>query len=263
MILEYHRPRTLETALELIARPRPRTLPMGGGTVLNRPSPESFAVVDLQALNLGSVEASGNFLLVGAALTLANLAEQPGMPQSLLKALELELTKNLRQAATLAGALVSAGGRSGFACAMLALDAELELRAHPATGKPGKEMVSLGDLLPLRSDLLRARLITQVRIPVNVRLVYEMIARTPADLPIVCVAMAQWKSGRTRVAVGGFGAAPVLAMDGPNPDGAEIAAREVCKAAEDEWASAAYRVEMAAVLGRRCIENLRDSASRQ
>ncbi len=256
MILEYHRPNKLENALELIARPHPRTQPMGGGTVLNRPSAEFFAVVDLQALNLDSVEASGNYLLVGATVTLARLAELPDLPPGLPQALDLELTYNLRQAATVAGALVSAGGRSGFTCAMLALDTELELQAHPVTGKPGKEWLSLGDLLPLREELLRGRLITRVRIPLNVQLVYEVIARTPADLPILCVATAQWPSGRTRVAVGGFGSTPVLAMDGPNLDGAETAAREVCLAAEDEWASAAYRSEMARVLARRCLDEL-------
>lgn len=256
MIFEYHRPKTLETALELIARSQPRTLPLGGGTVLNRPTKESFAVVDLQALGLDGIESAGNSLLVGAAVTLAKLAEQPGVPLGLRRALDLELTYNLRQAATVAGALVSAGGRSGFACAMLALDVELLLCAHPVTGKPGKEWLTLGDLLPLRSELLRARLIAQVRIPLNVRVVYETIARTPADLPILCVAAAQWKSGRTRVAVGSFGSAPVLAMDGPNPDGAETAAGEVCISAQDEWASAAYRSEMAKVLARRCLDEL-------
>jgi CO/xanthine dehydrogenase FAD-binding subunit len=256
MITEYHRPKSLETALELLARPAPRTLPLGGGTVLNRPSAESFAVVDLQALKLDGVLPSGNSLAVGAAVTLAKLADQPNLPLGLQKALALELTYNLRQAATVAGALASAGGRSGFACAMLALGAELEVRAHPSLGTPGKEKLSLGELLPLRAELLRGRLITLVRIPLNVRLAYEMIARTPADLPILCVAVGQWNSGRTRVAIGGFGSAPALAMDGSTPAGAETAAQEICLAAEDEWASAEYRGEMAVVLVRRCLQKM-------
>jgi CO/xanthine dehydrogenase FAD-binding subunit len=255
MILEYHRPETIEAALELLARPQPRTLPLGGGTVLNRPSAGTIAVMDLQALGLDGLQADGNSLGIGSTVKLAKLSDAPGLPQGLLKALNLELTYNLRQAATAAGALVSAGGRSGYACAMLALDAELEVHAHPSTGKPGKERINLGDWLPLREELLRGRLITQVRIPLNVQLAYEVIARTPADLPILCVSVAQWPSGRTRVAVGGFGPAPLLAMDGPAPAGAETAAREVCLAAGDEWASAEYRREMAIVLVRRCLED--------
>ena len=228
MIIEYHRPKTIEAALELLARPQPCTLPLGGGTVLNRPSSEAIAAIDLQALSLDGLRVSGNRLLIGATVTLASLGEQAGLPPALLKAIGLELTYNLRQVATVAGTLVSAGGRSGFAAAMLALDAELELRAHPASGHPEGARMRLGDLLPLRRERLRGRLITQVEIPLNVRLAYEYVARTPADLPILCVALAKWRSGRTRVVVGGFGSAPCLAMDGPTEDGAEIAAQEVC-----------------------------------
>ena len=78
--------------------------------------------------------------------------------------------------------------------------------------------------MPLRRERLQKRLVTQVRLPLNARLAFESVARTPADLPILCVAVARWHSGRTRLAVGGFGAAPCLAMDGPEAGGIEIAA---------------------------------------
>ena len=256
MIIEYQRPNSLDAALELLARPSPRTLPLGGGTVLNRPSPEPVAVVDLQALGLNSLQATGSILSIGATVTLGTLADWPGLQPALLRAIQLELNHNLRQVATVAGVLVSADGRSGFAAALLALDAALEIRSHSGTGKPEREKVSLGDLLPLRRERLPGRLITQVSIPLHARLAYEVVARTPADLPILCVAVAQWLSGRTRLAVGGFGHAPTLAMDGPEPGGAETAAQEVCRAAEDEWASADYRCAVAGTLARRCLEYL-------
>jgi CO/xanthine dehydrogenase FAD-binding subunit len=255
MIIEYQRPNSLDAALELLARPTPRTLPLGGGTVLNRPSPEPVAVVDLQALGLNGLHATGSTLSIGATVTLGALADWPGLQTALLRAIQLELNHNLRQVATVAGALVSADGRSGFAAALLALEAELEMRAHAAAGEPVREKVSLGDLLPLRWERLPGRLITQVKIPLNVRLAYEYVARTPADLPILCVAVAQWPSGRTRLVVGGFGTAPSLALDGPQPGGAEIAAQEACRGAEDEWASAVYRCAVAGTLARRCLEN--------
>jgi CO/xanthine dehydrogenase FAD-binding subunit len=256
MIIEYHRPTTLEAALELIARQSPRTLPLGGGTVLNRPSPAEVAAVDLQALGLDGLHISGRNLLIGAAVTLNQFARQPGLQPALSEATGLELNYHLRQAATAAGVLVSADGRSGFTAALLALDAELELRAQPGGAFPEQEKMGLGDLLPLREQLLRGRLITQVKIPLNVQLAYEMVARTPADLPIVCVALAKWASGRTRLVVGGFGSAPSLAMDGPEDGGVEAAARAVCKAAEDEWASAAYRSDAAATLAKRGLDKL-------
>ena len=79
------------------------------------------------------------------------------------------------------------------------------------------------------------------------------IARTPADRPIVCVAAARWPSGRTRLALGGFGAAPTLAMDGPEDSGAQIAAASAYSQAGDEWASAEYRSEAAGILALRCL----------
>lgn len=224
--------------------------------MLNRPDPEKVAAVDLQALGLDGLHVTGKSLLIGAAVTLNRFARQPGLQPALIEAINLELNYHLRQAATVAGALVSADGRSGFTCGMLALDAELELRAHPGGVFLEQEKADLGALLPLRERLLRGRLITQVKIPLNVRLCYEMAARTPADLPIVCVALAKWASGRTRLVVGGFGSAPRLAMDGPEDAGAEAAARAACQAAEDEWASAAYRSDAAGKLVKRCLEKL-------
>jgi CO/xanthine dehydrogenase FAD-binding subunit len=50
MIVEYHRPPTLDLALQLLSRQSPVTVPMGGGTILNQPSPVPIAVVDLQEL---------------------------------------------------------------------------------------------------------------------------------------------------------------------------------------------------------------------
>ena len=55
MIIEYYRPQSLEEALELLARPGLTTVPLGGGTVVNQPSPEPVAVVDLQALGLNMI----------------------------------------------------------------------------------------------------------------------------------------------------------------------------------------------------------------
>jgi CO/xanthine dehydrogenase FAD-binding subunit len=135
---------------------------------------------------------------------------------------------------------------------MLTLDTKLEILKLNEASK----QVSLGDWLPLRSGIKPGALITKVSFPINIKVAYESIARTPADQSIVCAAIAQWASGRTRLTLGGWGEAPVLVMDGPEADRIEIAARNAYNHAEDEWASAEYRQEMAGVLALRCLKRL-------
>ncbi len=247
MIVEYHRPKDIDTALALLARPAPRTVPLGGGTFLNRPDDSEVAAVDLQALGLKEIRTSGSRLSIGACVTLQGLLQASGLPDGLQEVVVKETTVNLRQVATVAGTLVAADGRSPFTTAMLALDAELECRS---AGSPSVQ-ISLGDLLPFRQERLKGMLITQVTLPARLRLAYAAITRTPSDWPLVCAAVACWPSGRTRVALGGWGKAPLLALDGPEPGGVELAAREAYLNASDEWASAEYRSEMAAVLAAR------------
>ena len=248
MITEYHRPKTLEEALKLLARPDAR--PLGGGTVLNRSSPESFAVVDLQALGLDRIHKSGGKLEVGATAALQALLESPHAPAALKAAIRLEAPLNLRNMGTVAGALVACDGRSPFATAMLALDAKLEIRS----AKLDSRITNIGDYLPLRETGI---LITALTIPLNAELSFESVARTPADTPIVCAALAKWPSGRARLALGGWGNAPALAMDGNDPAGMEAAARNAAQGSGDDWASAEYRSEMAVVLARRCLQEQR------
>jgi CO/xanthine dehydrogenase FAD-binding subunit len=258
MIQEYNRPATLEAALELLSRADPPTWPLAGGTALTSAVRQSIAVVDLQSLGLNTFQAGGNTLHLGATLTLQSLLEHlPGLGEAgaglapgLQKATHHEATYNLRMAATVAGTLVAGGGRSPFTTALLALDATLLIQ-------PGDATLSLGDLLPVRAERLRQRLITRVSLPLNARLAYEYVARSPADRPIVCAAAAVWPSGRVRLVLGGYGAAPRLAFDGTEAEGAVAAAQSAYSGCGDQWASAEYRQEVAGVLAERCLSSLK------
>ena len=134
MIIEYHRPTRISDALILLARKEPSSYPLGGGTVLNRGVEGQIAVVDLQELGLGKIEKQGNILQIGATVTLQDLLEYAGLPDDLYKAIEKEVTYNLRQMATIAGTLVTANGRSPLATALLAMDAKIEI--HELDMKP-------------------------------------------------------------------------------------------------------------------------------
>jgi CO/xanthine dehydrogenase FAD-binding subunit len=247
MIIQYHRPQTLDEALKLLSQPN--TVPLGGGTLLSHRQSDSVEAIDLQALGLNSIKKSGNNLEIGATATLQQLFEDPNCPAGLKSALKLEAPLNLRNAATVAGTIVACDGRSTFVTALLALDSKLDVRVPKAKSQTS----NLGDYLPLRPR----GLITSIVIPLNVKNAFDYVSRTPADKPMVCVALAQWPSGRTRLAVGGYGKAPMLAMDGTESEGVEAAARNAFHEANDEWASAEYRMDVAATLAKRCLGNLR------
>lgn len=93
MITTYHRPQTLDEALTLLTQPN--TLPLGGGTLLSKPTTDSVAVVDLQALGLDSLRVNGNpsagsgqALQIGATCTLQALLESQDCPAALKTALD-------------------------------------------------------------------------------------------------------------------------------------------------------------------------------
>jgi len=243
MITAYHRPQTLDEALKLLSQPD--TFPFGGGTLLSHSKADSVEVVDLQALGLNSLKKNGNNFEIGATATLQQLLEDSNCPAALKSALKLEAPLNIRNAATVAGTIVACDGRSTFATALLALDAKLDIR----DSKVESRISNIGDYLPLRPR----GLITSISIPLNVKFAFDYVSRTPADKPIVCIALTQWNSGRTRLAVGGYGKAPMLAMDGTESNGIETAARNAFHEASDEWASAEYRADVAATLAKRCL----------
>jgi CO/xanthine dehydrogenase FAD-binding subunit len=274
MITTYHRPKTLDEALTLLAQPN--VIPLGGGTLLSHSTSDAVEVVDLQALSLNAIKKQGNNLEIGATVTLQQLLESEDCPAALKSALKLEAPLNLRNAATVPATVVSCDGRSPFVTTFLALDAKLEIKSinkfelmqMEINSRPPKQDVTilgLGEFLPLRSEQIQGKLITSITVPLNVKLAFEYVSRTPADKPIVCAALVQWNSGRTRLVLGGYGKSPILAMDGTEAEGTsttdyilrsvETAARNAFHEAADEWASAEYRMDVAAILTKRCLES--------
>jgi CO/xanthine dehydrogenase FAD-binding subunit len=256
MIIEYHRPGTLGDVFRLLSREEPRTMLLGGGLYINEMIKHPVAVVDLQDLDLTGITKKGKYLHLGAMEKLQALVESNLIPPELARAITLQETYNRRQVATLGGTLVSASGRSAVGMMALALDAEMVLLGEDQV----EDSVRFGDLLPIRDEMLAGKLITEIRLPVGVTAAYEYVARSPADLPIVAAAAAQWPGGRTRIVLGGYGTHPRMVFDGEDAAGAELAARDAYSQAEDQWASAAYRGEIAPILVGRCLARITSAA---
>lgn len=249
MINEYFRPSTLDEALKLLTDPKRNLRPLGGGTKISRQQADDFGVVDLQDVGLDRIENHGQRLAAGAMARLDILLAHPDVHPEIKRAIQIDVSENLRNMATLGGWLISSDARSIFSTLLLALDTNL-------TWEPGQEHIRLGNWLPVKRFESPGVLMTELEWWLRPYLVFEYVARSPKDRPILIVAAAQWGSGRTRIALGGYGDSPVLAVDGPDETGVDLASQDAYSEAGDQWATASYRREVASKLALRCLDRI-------
>jgi aerobic carbon-monoxide dehydrogenase medium subunit len=261
---EVVRPSTLREALRVLARPSPRAVPLGGGTQLGLHPASAGVLVDLSQLGLEGIHVKGGRCVVGAMTTLAELAADPGLPRALRTAATREANRNLRQRATLGGALAVAEPGPLLAC-LLALDAQVAI-------EPGKVIDALEQRLRRRAAPRKpVRLIVSAAWDAHRALGFAEVARAPMDRPIACAAVAAIVKGAktqaVRVVLTGAGQPISLqpraaaALDGLAAP--ELAARVQsaselirCDWVDDIRASGEYRAAMVPVLLRRALEQV-------
>ena len=248
--LKYHRPRTLDEALELLQE----GVPLAGGTRLTPSLRGIEALVDLQDLALDQIEASEATLEFGGTATLQGLVDNESrLPEALIQAARLEAGWNIRNKATIAGTFVTGDGRSPLLCVLLALGAELEFA-------PGGDRISIADAFDRGVDRTSGKLITAIFAANPSRVKYAQVARSPADRPQICVAVARFDSDAPiRIALGGYGAYPQLISKDENLSTQATAelAGEIYAEAGDQWASAEYRSSVAATLVARLLAEVK------
>jgi len=262
-LVEYHKPVDIEEAIKLLKRPNVRTAPIAGGTALvPSAAREVEAVVDLGALGLSYIktsEVSENHggLEIGATTTLQTIAEDDRVRDYaggvLVKAVLDTASHNVRDAATIAGSIVAGEGNSPLLTTLLALDAHLIVRGD------NEEELALSKWTPRDRTLILRVLLPALRIA-NTHVAYEKVSRTPADQPIVCVAVrATMSAGKligARLALGGVGDRPVVIETAETTiDRAAQLAVESIIPPSDYFASADYRREMIGVLVKRVLSN--------
>jgi CO/xanthine dehydrogenase FAD-binding subunit len=284
---EYHRPQGLMEAVNLLKRADIRTVVMGGGTWLNGEGPRDVeAVVDIAGLGLNRIAAENNMVRLGATVTHQQLLESELVGRDAPNALhvigqtaEAMSGLNIRNRATLAGAIVTADASSPLVTALLACDADVVVAGAKDKSKEVQSpadffrVIPLAGFLAYRQPVLNeGTLITEIRLPVpspDTRSSYERVARTPKDYPIVCAvasfAMSAGIAGNFRVAVGGIAPAPArltrleLGVEKKKLDEwleSEMNAAMDTVHPQGDWlASAEYRKEMARVLVKRAVTN--------
>lgn len=249
MIKEYFRPGSVEEAVKLLKAESTILKPLAGGTNISRNQADVGGVVDLQNVGLDKIETRGQRIVAGAMVRLSQLAAHPDVNKAIKEAIVLDASLNIRNMASLGGWLITSDARSILSTVLLALDTTL-------TWEPDGNRVRMGNWLPMREVERPGVLMTEVEWWLRPVVVFEYVARSPKDRPSLIVAAAQWGSGRTRVVLGGYGEAPIVAMDGPEDRGVDVAVRDAYYEAEDQWATALYRREVAPRLALRCLDRI-------
>ncbi|MCA9917662.1 MAG: FAD binding domain-containing protein [Anaerolineales bacterium] len=256
----YHRPKSLEEALTLLAKPG--SAPLGGGTKLlaTETGLPGTAVIDLQALGLNQAKLDKNSqaLTAGATLTLAKLSQflQAELPDNnaaalLQTAIHQAGPNTYRNAATLGGTIASRLADSELLAALLVLEATISLQSPSQ-----QNSVSLANYL---ADGERpSGLITAITIPLPAGSgASHHVARTPADYPIVSITGWRMDDGTVRLAATGLGERP-FRLTAAEQAKSEQAAAAANTHPGDFRGSASYRAEMAAVLTRRTLNQLQN-----
>jgi len=256
--LNYHRPKTIKETLALMEK----GVPLAGGTALTPKRSDVSAVIDLQDLKLDELKVGKSKIRIGATVKLQALIKtQEEIPQALAQACRQEAALNIRNAATIGGVVMTGDGRSPLLTALLSLDASV-------ITEPGKNSEPLEKLLEKRGDRRKPRLIVALEMMRPNQMAYEQVSRSPADRPLVCLVVAEkvTSKGKSHVvaALGGYGERPirVTRMEEALEKGASIAdaaafAEKAYSDAGDAFASAAYRAEIAGVLARRLLAEVK------
>ncbi len=238
-IRAYHRPDTIEDALDLLTRPG--SVPLGGGTVLNGlPTQAPTEVIDLQALDLAHISLKGAVTSIGATATLQMVVASDDVPPLLRDLAHREAPNTIRNAATIGGTVAAAEPESQLLAGLIAHGATISM-----IGPKGTEETELVNLLADRT-MLDGRLITTIAVTVGASGFAARAGRTPGDTPIVMVAGVRDEEG-VRLAATGVAATPVpLDLDNV----------EALHPPADFRGSATYRRHLAAVLGARVMTEL-------
>ena len=249
MIKDYKRPSTMSEALKYFGDKTIIPVVLSGGSYQTEFSEGEFTGIDLQDLEINKIIVGKDKAEIGSMTTLQELADHQGCGSALHDAIILEAGRNVRNSRSLLSHLLSCNGRSALGTVLLAQDANL-------IWQPDDQSVSLGDYFALRNKKEFGYFFSHLNWSALINTAFETVGRSPLDQPIVCVALTKWPSGRIRIALGGFGETPMMAFDGTDDTGIVSAVKNAFYDAEDEWASKAYRQEMAEVLAQRCLKKV-------
>jgi len=259
-------PQTTAQALNSLVRARDAAVIAGGTTVMPRVQGGVSgigALVSLGRLKLNRIEVKGERITIGAATTLAAMAEHRALG-FLATAIESVGSPTLRNLATIGGNLFMTQPYGDLAVCLLALDADVTV-----VSKKGARTIPVAAFLA--KGIARDAIVTAVSFmrPAKGSWFYrKAMRRAQNSAAIVTIAahlpLTKGKIVEARIALGGCGERPVRAkaaeqsLKGAKLDAASISAAAdlLAKDAQpftDAYASAWYRARVLPVHFRRAI----------
>jgi CO/xanthine dehydrogenase FAD-binding subunit len=281
-IEEYHCPRNLTQALEILSRFGKRARVIAGGTDILplRPGVRKIDninhLVDISKLGLTYLKKEIDNIRIGAATHINMICASPlflkGPYRALSEAAEAHSTTTIRNRATLGGNLCNASSCADLALPLLVLDAIL-VAAGPKGERqiPIKSFFKGANYMALDTD----EILLEIRIPhcsekAGAAFVKLRRQQTAIDMAVVNVAtFLICNKGRFEVARIALGAVGPISFRAKKAEsvlaGAEVSkeiieeagtkAAEEARPIDDIRATAAYRKKMVGVLVRRSLEN--------
>ena len=272
---DYHRPRSLAEAADLLKKDPEARLLAGGHSLLPamrlRLSVPT-ALVDLSGLKeLGGIRAAEGALVIGAMTTHAAVADSDVVRSScaLLAETAAEIGDlQVRNRGTIGGSLAHADPGADYPTALTALGATIE------AGGAGSRKVPIEGFFKglFTTDLRAGEILTAVHVPTygkGTGGAYVKHRHPASSFAVVGVAalvtVAGGKCANVSLVVGGVAANPVRvkaaesALTGQAPGEAAIAAAAahvagaIAKPLSDLYASGEYRVHLAGVLAKRAL----------
>jgi xanthine dehydrogenase small subunit len=254
MIPSYHRPASVAEAVKLKAALGPGSVFLAGGTEVNNlHAPRPAALIDLADLGLDALEFSPRGVGIGAGVTFQRLIEHGETPWFLKSAAGQMANRNIRNRATVGGALGTNRSCADLIPALLAAEARVMLVDRE---------------LPVEQFLAgETGMILSVFVPAAARAFgLGRHSRTTSDISIInAVASLSLDGGRLRrpiLAVGGVAGRVVRlheveeALEGRPLPASEEVERLIAGAVQpihDIRGGAAFKRRIAAVLGERAL----------
>lgn len=239
-IRQYHRPESIQDALQLITNLEVTTAVLAGGTnLLAQPDTEIDQVVDLQKLGLNKIQLGQKEVTYGSMVRVQQIVEHSQSPALLRQTAKFEGPNTFRNVGTMGGLVVQADWESEFFASLLVHKAVIRLLT-----RDGELSIPLRDLT---KEKIHNSLVVNVIVESGGQGAHHRVARTKTDRPIVAAVGRKDESGEIVLAFCGVDNRPVVVpeeeLKNLNPPA-------------DFRGSSSYRRQMAIILGQRVLQQL-------